>query len=117
MATWPATLPSTFLDGTYKESPPDNSVSQKMDVGPPQKRQSSTAGIRPVGGRMVMTTAQVATFDTFYDTTLGSGSLSFDGLDNQRTGSVVDHMFLALPKYSNAGPDNWFIDMQLGELP
>jgi len=117
MATWPGSLPSAFVEGSYRESPPNNSISQPMDAGPPKKRQTSTAGIRLVSGRMVMTTAQVITFDTFYGTTLGSGALSFDGLDNQRTGATVDHLFLSLPKYSVAGPDNWFVDIQLGELP
>ena len=115
--TWPGTLPTKFLEGTYKESPPDNSIEQSMDVGPPKRRKVTTAGIRSVSGQMYMTTAQVATFDTFYDTTCASGALSFDGLDNQRNGATVDHVFMAPPRYSIAGLDGYFVDLSLGELP
>ena len=117
MPTWPGTLPTNFVENSYRESPPDNRVVQPMEVGPPQIRRSSTAGIRPVQGRMSMTTAQVATFDTFYNDTLYSGSLSFDGLNNGRTGAAVDHIFTDVPRYTPNGPDHWLVDMKLGQLP
>ena len=115
--TWPGSLPTKFLENSYKETPPDNAIAQPMDVGPPKRRKATTAGLRLISGRMYMTIAQVATFDTFFGTTCGSGALSFDGLNNQRTGSVVDHVFMGQPQYSLAGPDGYYVDLRLGEKP
>jgi len=48
-----------------------------MDAGPAKVRRRFTAGVTPVAGTMIMTAAQLATFETFFNTTLLGGTLRF----------------------------------------
>lgn len=116
MATWPSTLPQDFIEAEWRESPPDNLIRSSMDVGPDKVRRRSTSNPRPVSARMIMTTAQVATFETFYITTLISGSLTFD-IDHPRTETEVEMRFVTPPEYTPAGGGYWWVDMQLEILP
>lgn len=116
-ATWPASLPTNFLVGTLSEDPPDNRVLQPMGIGPPKSRRTSTTAARMFGGVMHMTAAQLATFDTFYVDTLKSGSLTFDGLNNPRTGvEMTEVLFASLPHYSDAGIDEYDVQINLMDL-
>lgn len=113
---WPVTIPDEFMDDGFAESPPDNSIRSQTDIGPPKIRRRSTAGIRPIVGQQKMTSAQVATLDTFYVTTTQSGSLDFEK-KNPRTGSTVNMVFSKPPRYRPAGGDYWFVDLELEQLP
>lgn len=98
-ATWPVTLPTDFDVNGYNEKEPDNSITQKMEVGPSKMRRRSTAKPRPIKGQRVYTNAQVEILSTFYQDTLFSGVLTFDGLLHPRTGATVDWQFVSPPSY------------------
>jgi len=115
MATWPVTLPDYVLQDGYLEQPPENTIRTKMDVGPPKARRRATSAPRPIKCRQHMTAAQVVTFDTFYVTTLKSGSLPFEW-QHPRTGSTVNFMFTEPPSYTPIGAE-FYVDMSLEVMP
>lgn len=81
MATWPASLPQTLLyDLTEKRQA--GKVRSQMDTGPAKQRSRFTATTKEYAGNLPpLTQAQVATFKTFYETTLGQGTDSFTWVD------------------------------------
>jgi len=116
MPTWPASLPDDFLQSGFSETLPDNVLRSKMDIGPPKTRRRSTAAPRPIAGQQLMTTAQVATFDTFFVTTLSDGAIGFDWT-HPRTGAAITLRFVSPPAYVATGGDFWSITLPLEVLP
>lgn len=80
MATWPATLPQSLLY-TLKRSRQSGKVRSDMDTGPAKQRPRFTATTKDYDGSMILTGAQLTTFYTFYETTLGQGAASFTWID------------------------------------
>ena len=74
---WDASLPQRLIIKSYAESPADVLVRTSMDFGPAKVRRRGTAGPRPVSGSIIVTAAQLATFKTFFNTTLSGGALRF----------------------------------------
>jgi hypothetical protein len=83
MPTFPAGLPK-LEQSSYTETPRDTNVRTSMDAGPTFSRRRFTKKTSDVSGDLILTAAQLVTLETFYDTTLRGGSLSFDWV-NQRT--------------------------------
>lgn len=79
MPTWPATLPQTPpIDGVQIAGPRNSFTRVEMSAGPPQQRRTSTAAPRPATLTFThLTAAQIATFESFFETDLESGALSF----------------------------------------
>ena len=63
-----------------------------------------------------MTTAQVATFDTFFVTTLTDGTISFTWT-HPRTGAGATLRFVEPPVYVPVGGDYWKAVIKLEILP
>ena len=116
MPTWPASLPQKFSADGYSESPPDNLIRSKMDKGPGKKRRLTTANVRPYKTTLRMTEAQVDTLDTFYVTTLVSGSLNFDWQE-PRSGNTKTFGFVSPPNYKARGGDSWDVALDLEQFP
>jgi hypothetical protein len=117
MATWPGTLP-TFQDilaESYQASMPDNVIITDMEVGPPKARRRGTAAIEPFSGTLRMTSAQLATFKTFYESTIFYGALKFDAT-HPETSAAVSMIFMGQPQKAPAGPD-WLLSFSVGILP
>jgi len=100
MATfsWPADLYGKVLKGSFRELPPDNTFQSNMDTGPPKIRRRSTSNTRPIEVSHFFTAADMVTFDSFYDTTLNSGSLPFN-YRHPRTQVLGEYVFTELPEY------------------
>lgn len=118
MAVWPVTLPDDFLLAAYSETAPDNIISSEMEIGPPKTRRRSTSATRKISGNIILTTAQVATHDTFFTTTLYDGAEPFDWT-NQRTGSTVEVMYVphSPPVYTPLGNGKWNVAINLMITP
>jgi len=116
MATWPATLPALLQISGLSETPPNNVIRTKMEIGPAKMRRRSTSGPRPISGEQILTTAQVATLDTFYVGTLIDGTTAFDWT-HPRTGAAVEMRFVSPPTYAPAGGDYWRVMLKLEILP
>lgn len=116
MATWPSGLPQKPLAEGFAEQPQPNILRSDMDVGPAKMRKRYTSVIRVYGMELLLTTAQVATLETFYYTTLGCVD-EFDWLDH-RTGAAASYRFRSAPSYSLAGaPGYWRTSLDLEALP
>jgi len=80
MSTWPASLPQSLLyDLTEKRQP--GKVRSPMDTGPAKQRARFTAVTKQYDGGLILTQAQLATFRTFYETTIGQGAVAFTWID------------------------------------
>lgn len=76
--TWPVTLPTSPLVGTWSGQDQDNLLRGPADVGEGEIaiRVNSTSEV--VSLSMLLTVAQVQTLRTFYRTTLGFGTKRFN---------------------------------------
>lgn len=92
MATWPTSLPQTPLQEGFSEELPRVTITTPMDAGPAKVRRRFTAGVTKYTMEFDLTTAQRATFITFFETTTLGGSIKFDFPDPV-TGSVTDFRF------------------------
>lgn len=75
--TWPGTLPAQFNLEGFSLVPKINAVQTTVDSGPVYQRPKSTITIDSVSATNIMTLAELATFWTFYQTSLVQGSLPF----------------------------------------
>ena len=94
--TWQGTLPTAPLIDGNSESFSNNVIRSNMEYGLPKIRKRFTAGYSTHTYKMRMTDTQVATFQTFYDTTCDGGADSFEWT-NPRTGSTDEWLFAAPP--------------------
>lgn len=120
-AVWPGSLPTAPLLRGLSERPPDLTVRSKMDVGPDKVRARATVGVRVFPCELLLTAAQVATFDAFFYTTLAGGALEFDWL-HPRTGDAVEFRFVGPPEYAPRGPrstavSKWDVRFTLELIP
>ncbi|KKM24795.1 hypothetical protein LCGC14_1601510 [marine sediment metagenome] len=87
MVAWPATLPqSPYLKVT--ETRQSATLRSAMDAGPPKVRRRFTAAVRHIDVVMFLTGPQKTTFDTFFNTTISEGAVSFDWTDPISGGTV-----------------------------
>lgn len=118
MATWPATLPSTFLLDGFTESAPDNVIASEMETGPPKTRRRASASIRRISAQLVMTSCQVGIHDTFFTDTLYDGAEAFDHVD-PRTTAAASFLYEphSPPVYAALGGDDWRVTINLIKMP
>lgn len=91
---WPGTFPFIVNPEDFREAgPTGNVIRSPMERGTTKQRRRFTNASRPVeGSTSVMTTAQVALFETFFRTTLKDGTLPFTAT-NPRTGATETFKF------------------------
>lgn len=77
-AVWPVSLPQYVLEAGYQESLEDQLLETQMDAGVAKIRRRFTAPYRRFTVTVQMDATQMATFETFFLTTLKGGSLVFD---------------------------------------
>lgn len=114
MPSWPGSLPQKPLFDTWNESPADNLVRFQPDVGPEKRRRRTTRGRKVVSCQFLMTGAEVAVLDTFYETTLQDGALAFDW-DHPRTDVNKSWAFTEPYDLVCVGPDDYRITVKLSE--
>lgn len=95
MATWPSTLVIN-KDG-FSESPADRVMRSNMDIGPQKIRRRTTASVKSVEFKMLLTTAQVLILDDFF---YANDSSAFDFV-HPRTGLTVRARFKEPPNYAS----------------
>ena len=100
-----------------KENPQDLTIRSEVDVGPPKVRKRYTAGIVIFSGLVYrMTKANVATFQTFYVTTINGGATAFD-LPHPRTAATVSARITSAPTYTALSDDIFDIAVDMEVLP
>ena len=80
-AIWDVTLPQRTLKDGFTKIPTSNVITTANDRGPVQTRVIGTTNYSKYRVSLNMTTAQVATFEAFFNNTLSSGALEYQWLD------------------------------------
>jgi hypothetical protein len=89
-----------------------------METGPAKRRNRFTASPKALNVTLTLTSAQVDTFATFYETDLAGGSLSFD-FTHPRTDATLTVAFAKEPKpvTPHSTSDNYLLALELDILP
>ena len=98
--SWPADLPQNILAQGYKGELPNNLLRTSMDVGPAQVRRRGTVAVEPVTGNILCTPTELATLETFYETTLLDGTLRFSWVQPEDGTTAVEMRFTEPPTWS-----------------
>jgi len=113
---WPGALPQELLVNGYSQSFPDITIKSNVDAGPAKVRRRFTAGVEPISGTMIMTAAQLATFDTFFNTTLLGGSLRFSWTKPPVHTVACEMRFTEVPSWTKVEGD-YEVSLSLEVLP
>lgn len=116
MASWPSSLPTAPLVAGYSEQRESGSIRTQIDAGPEFVRRRYSATVTRIGVQLRLTTAQVATLETFFSTTTGQGSAAFTWT-HPRTGASVSMRFMEPPQISADGNGIWTAALALEILP
>jgi len=114
---WESTLPQELTTDGYSQSAADNLLRTSMDTGPAKVRRRATSAPRPVGGTVIMDETQLATFKTFYATTILGGSLRFNWVDPDDGSTAVEMRFTSPPSWTVLGGDLYRVTLALEILP
>ena len=112
---WPASIPQIpALPANI--SMPWNVELAQFDVGPPQSRLVTTANVEQFdpGSIVLADSTQLATFRTFFETTLAGGSLPFE---TTYFGATREMKFTEAPQITELGADRYRLQMSLVVLP
>ncbi len=121
MESWPSTLPQDFLIGA-SITDDESCITSQMDAGPASVRNRFTAISKTVKTGLVITGAQLATFNTFIRTTLQNGSLTFTWIMPD-TGASASIRFKKKPEWTCIKPSAdvnsriWRADLEIEVLP
>lgn len=114
MAVWPLTLPQA--PGGVTERAPYHAIRSVPETGPEKRRPRYTGGIRHFALSFLLWDDEVATLETFYQTTLLGGSLAFDWL-HPRTGAAASMRFTSPPDMRPTGPRSYRVTFETEVLP
>jgi len=113
---WPLSLPQTLLLQGYSESPQSNLLRSPQDAGPAKVRRRTSSNVRKINGQLLMTSAQLAEFRTFYEDVLLAGSLRFFWVDPLSLTTTVEMRFVKEPQWVTQG-SAFMISLELEILP
>lgn len=116
MATWPTSLPQEPKLRGYTETRESNVLRSPTEQGPAKTRKLYTADIPVFSIVLVMTDAQLTTFDTFFESTIDYGATSFTWV-HPRTGSGATCRLRSVPNLVRLGGDYWSVSFQMEILP
>lgn len=92
MPAWPGTLPQCTQHNGYVETKDDGILRTSTDIGPQKRRKRTNAVVTNLSVSWVMTAAQLATLESFFQSTIQAGSLAFD-FPHPRLGGTVSAVF------------------------
>lgn len=117
MPSWPASLPQFVLQDGFSRGMADRAIRSQMDQGPKKARLRYTAAPKPRTFRFIMTTDQLLAFETFYESDLASGILTFT-FDDPVDETTVTFAFSSHPEPAVAnGPDSFIVTLRLEVRP
>jgi hypothetical protein len=104
--SWPAGLPQTPLVEGFSRATPSKAIVFTPASGKTRTRRRSTGVQRLFTITMILTKAQVATFDTYFSTTLQGGVLSSTFTD-PADDAAIDFLIVGDPTISPVGVSAW----------
>ena len=112
MPTWPVLLQDNFLQSGFSMQPLNNALPIEVESGEPLTRLRFTGDLSDISGSLMLDGDQVSIFRDFWTYDLSRGTKRFTWNDPQ-SGMAVEYIFVASPRYSNVGGDNWQVDLSL----
>ena len=111
---WPSELPQIMrLDG-LKAQRKDTVVRTQTDAGPVKQRRRYSVATKVFTGSIIVTEAQRKIFESWYENTLGNGTLRFIMKDSQ---SLEDKEFRFTQPYSEDSNNGlWTIGLSLEKM-
>ena len=106
--TWPLT--KEILDAGFSQQAKDTTIRTKMEAGTDKLRRRYTTPIVVSNVSMLITFAEYTTLETFYNTTLQGGVLSFNYTDPVDT-TEYEYRLMGPPKYSSTGGLRYLVSM------
>jgi len=114
--TWPSTLQAKINESGFSRKKGDTLLRTEMEVGIAKVRRRYTKGINELRVSIWVTQSQFNDFETFYDTTLAGGVLSFNFVDPITKATKV-YRFKAPPETDYVGGETFAISMTWEEIP
>jgi len=114
-ASWPVGLPAMFTINGLSGEEPDVNIREDTDIGPAKVRPRYTAASEPMSGQLLLGVDQLASFRSFYRSTLYRGSLPFYWLD-PRDASLALFRFVGAFKWE-AWNGMYVVTFQVEKLP
>lgn len=114
---WPAGLPQKLFVSGYSHGFANVAIKSDMDAGPPKVRRRFTAGVEPVSGTIIVTSSQLDTLDTFYNTTTLGGTLRFSWTVPPAHYAACEMRFTDVPRWTAIDPENYEVSLALEILP
>ena len=115
--SWPGNVPSELERNTWSRQPIDSVVRTPMSAGPPKTRPRSTITRYTIRGSIVMSETELAAFETFYETDLANGSLTFDFPDPLDPDTTVSVKFAAPYAASNVDGELYRLSLVVETQP
>ena len=109
--TWPASLPTDIITDGFNQQAKPTAIRTQMEAGLDKIRRRYTTEIINSSVSMVITFAQYSTLETFFNTTLKGGVLSFNFTDPADS-TEYEYRFLEPPSYSSYNVYNYLVAMQ-----
>jgi len=113
---WPAGLPDKPLQDGYSERLPSVLIRTNMDKGPAKVRRRFTANVRPITCKLILTRAQLSTFEYFYHVDCADGSLRFNW-NNPITEVAYEFRFVGEPTIEPVNGADWMVTFNLEQMP
>lgn len=113
---WPPSLPQKLNVQGHQFTFGDPAVRSSPTVGPSKVRPRSSAVSSPLSGQMMMTTAQLATLRTFYNTTVRGADVFI--FPDPEGGTALNCRFTAGPSVSaTVATGIWSVGLPLEVIP
>lgn len=102
-AVWPSTLPEYVLADAYKEALNTQTIESATDTGSAKIRRRYTKLVRKFDMSILLSQAQLATFENFWLDTLRGGSLPFEWVHPLTRVAITLRFRSPAPSYVNVG--------------
>lgn len=106
---WLLDLPQRALPKESSESLGENNVEFAVDIGPPMRRERSTAAYDPMTLAFKMSRTQAQLFRHDYRTRLGHGTVSFTLPRDPFTFEPAEYFFRSPPQISRLAADRYLV--------
>ena len=113
MLLWPENLPQTFEKQGYSDELPEQLIGSPIELGDKVRRDPKRSNTTPLGGVMIVSTAEWLQIQNFYIRDLFSGvkSFMFPDVDNEE--QYIDVAFTQSPQFETIGGDLHRIQISL----
>jgi len=113
--SWPGSLPERPLSEGFKKQKKPQFIRTDMDRGPAKVRRRSTFEPEIYLMSFLMTTAQLATFETWFDTNLLGGTARFD-FTHPLDATTYEWRFMETYQVSDKKAGNFEVQMRWEKL-